>query len=271
MKQLYWVLGLAVASTACQQQPAATQKAAELTTQTATPSTAETTAADTTTIVLQLLRQVDLAPAWNGTDNSAMDGFYGPDNYRISFHIDSVLRDEHQVNVFHFRGRDRYKRTITPFTGTLTVTRLAPLPDTVGLEHSKGDRVYSAFASFVLREDSAAKGAGHCTGRAVLDFQVNAQNQAVVAGFDGIDAGWKNPTKGCGQIFKGTWQDNRTGRRQPVAWANYYGVIVPDVLAKMGLGERTDEVKPQLARYGWNTLMENDEWWAQAPTPKLSL
>lgn len=54
-----------------------------------------------------------------------------------------------------------------------------------------------------------------------------------------------------------------------MSWANYYGVIVPSVLQEMGLGSRSDEVNPRLARYGWNTLWENDEWWA---TPaKLSL
>jgi hypothetical protein len=271
MKKLYWVLGLAVASAACQQQPPATQKAAKLAAQAASPSFAKTSSADTTAAVLQLLRQVDLTSAWRDTGNAVMDGFYGPNNYRISFHFDSVRRDARQPNVFHFRGLDRYKRTITPFTGTLTVTRLAPLPDTVGLAHRLGDRAYSAFASFVLREDSTAKGAGHCTGRAVLDFQVNAHNQAIEAQFDGIDLGGENPTLGCGKIFRGTWQDNHTGRRQPVAWANFYGVIVPDVLRDMGLGERGDQVDPRLARYGWNTIMENDEWWAKSPKPSLSL
>jgi hypothetical protein len=265
MKNYCWLILLALAAASCQSPT--TQQAAVVA---AAPPAALPTA-DTTAAVLQLLRQVDLTPAWKGTDDEAMDGFYGPDNYRISFHIDGVQRDAQQPNVFHFQGRDRYKRTITPFTGTLTVTRLAPLADTVGLEHRFGDRVYSAFASFVLREDSAAKGAAHCTGRAVLDFQVNAKNQATEASFDGVDSGWDNPTKGCGQVFRGIWQDNRTGHRQPVAWANYYGVIVPDVLSKMGLGERTEEVDPRLARYGWNTIMENDEWWAKSPTPKLSL
>ena len=271
MKKYYWVLGLALASAACQPQSSSTQRAAGLAAPAASPASAKGASADTTAAVLQLLRQVDLTSAWSGTENSAMDGFYGADNYRISFHFDSVRRDEQRPNVFHFRGRDRYKRAITPFTGTLTVTRLAPLPDTVGLEHRLGNRVYSAFASFVLREDSTARGAAHCTGRAVLDFQINAQNQAREASFDGPDLGWDNPTKGCGKVFKGIWQDNRTGRRQPVAWANFYGVIVPDVLAKMGLGERGDQVDPRLARYGWNTIMENDEWWAASPKPSLSL
>jgi hypothetical protein len=266
MKKRYLLASLGLAATACQPQSTATQNAARQ----PAPATTDTPA-DTTAAVLTLLRQVDLTPAWRGAQNTEMDGFYGPDNYRISFHIDRVRRDEHRPNVFYFQGRDRYKRTITPFTGTLTVTRLAPLPDTVAMEHRLGDRAYSAFASFVLREDSTAKGAAHCTGRAVLDFQINAKNQATEASFDGIDSGWDNPTRGCGQIFRGVWQDNRTGQRQPIAWANYYGVIVPDVLSRMGLGERTEEVDPRLARYGWNTIMENDEWWAKSPKPSLSL
>jgi len=270
MKKRYLLAIIGLTATACQPQPTATPVAAQPPVP-ASPSGSGKTAADTTAAVLDLLRQVDLTSAWRGEQNAEMDGFYGPDNYRISFHIDTVQRDEHRPNVFYFQGRDRYKRTITPFTGTLTVTRLAPLPDTVALEHRLGDRAYSAFASFVLREDSTAKGAGHCTGRAVLDFQINAKNQAAQANFDGIDSGWDNPTKGCGQVFKGVWQDNRTGQRKPVAWANYYGVIVPEVLRDLGLGERGDEVNPKLARYGWNTIMENDEWWAKSPKPGLNL
>lgn len=271
MKKRYLLAGLGLAAAACQPQSTATQAAASQPTPTAAPLTTQKTPADTTAALLDLLRQVDLTTAWRGSPDGAMDGFYGPDNYRISFHIDTVRRDEHRPNVFYFAGRDRYKRTITPFTGTLTVTRLAPLPDTVEMEHRLGNRAYSAFASFVLREDSTAKGAGHCTGRAVLDFQVNAKNQAAQTMFGGVDSGWDNPTKGCGQVFRGVWQDNRTGQRKPVAWATSYWVIVPEVLSQMGLGERSEGVNPELARYGWNTIMENDEWWAKSVKPNISL
>jgi hypothetical protein len=271
MKTRHLLAILGLATTGCQPQSTATQAAVGQPALSAAQPDTKNTPADTTAAVLDLLRQVDLTSAWRGAQNAEMDGFYGPENYRISFHIDTVRRDKHRPNVFYFQGRDRYKRTITPFTGALTVTRLAPLPDTVAMEHHLGNRAYSAFASFVLREDSTAKGAGHCTGRAVLDFQVNDSNQATEASFDGIDSGWNNPTRGCGQVFRGIWQDNRTGQRKSVAWANFYGVIVPEVLRDLGLGERGDEVNPKLARYGWNTIMENDEWWAKSPKPSLSL
>lgn len=262
---------LALGVGACQSRSAPTSPAAP-----ASPAPAEAAAAaaavpDSTATVLALLRQANLAPVWQGSEQAAMDGFFGPDNYRISFHIDSVWRNATQPTVYQFRGRDRYKKVITPFTGTLSVTRLAPLPDTADLEHRLGRQSYTAFASFELREDPAAKGAGHCTGRAALDFQVDARHQAYPAVFDGIDSGWNNPTKGCGQLFRGTWQDNRTGRRQPVAWASSFLVIVPDALADMGLGSRGDEVHPGLARYGWNNYWENDEWWAASPKPATIL
>jgi hypothetical protein len=270
MKKHYWLASLGLATTACQPQSTATENTARQPTPVVASLSPSSPPGDTTAAVLRLLRQVDLTAAWRGARDAEMDGFYGPDNYRISFHIDTVRRDEHRPNVFYFQGRDRYKRTITPFTGTLTVTRLAPLPDTVAMEHRLGNQAYSAFASFVLREDSTTKGAGHCMGRAVLDFQVNAKDQATEASFDGVDSGWDNPTRGCGQVFRGIWQDNRTGQRKPVAWANFYGVIVPEVLRDLGLGERGDEVNPKLARYGWNTIMENDEWWAKSPKPSLN-
>ncbi len=235
-------------------------------------------AQDSTAAMLRVLRQVDLAPAWgNATpetkEHGALEGYYGPDNYRMSFYYDRVRQDARQPNVFHVWGRDRYKKTITPFTATLTVTRLAPVPDTVGMTYAmpKPVRAYTAFATFVLREATTAKGAGHCQGRAALDFYLDQQGRAEQLPFDAGVIGLGNPTKSSGLLFQGTWQDNQTGRQQPVAWANFYWVILPKSLEKLGLGMRMEEVNPKLARYGWNTIMENDEWWATTPKPSLSL
>lgn len=277
MKKLLLSL-LALGAVACQPQgrPVAATSPPAAAPMPAGRSLAGPALADSTAAVLALTRQVDLAPGWGNTiphssPSGAMEGFYGPDNYRISFYFDTLRRDPQQPNVFHFWGRDRYKKVITPFTGTLTVTRLAPLPDTVGLLHNRTRRAYSAFASFELREDPRARGAGWCRGRAALDFQLDARQQLQETVFDGIDLGADNPTAGCGLVFEGTWHDNRTGQQKPVSWANYYGAIVPGVLAEMGLGSRSEEIDPRLAKYGWNTLLENDEWWADSPKPRPTL
>ncbi len=268
---------LASAGTACQSHAPATSSMAASASQAVAATAAPAVTDDSTAAVMALLRQVDLAAAWgNKTTNTksygAMDGFYGPDNYRIAFYFDQVRRDSVRPNVFHFQGRDRYKKVITPFTGTITVTRLASLPDTTSMIAGLHGPMpaYSAFASFELRESPQASGAGHCQGRAVLDFYVD-QQQAELAISEVAQLADENPTEGCGLVFRGIWQDNRTGRRLPVSWANYYGVIMPSVLREMGLGSRSDEVNPRLARYGWNTLWENDEWWATSPKLNLGL
>lgn len=236
---------------------------------------AATALPDSTTAVQALLRTVDLSSAWANTLSTQpptpMDGFYGPDHYHIAFYFDSVRRDAHRPEVFHIWGRDRYKRVTTPFTGTCTVTRLAPLPDTVSLEQSRSLRAQTAFANFELREDPATKGAGVYRGRAALDFGLDAQGQLTPLSFMDMDAGEGNPTKGCGLVFQGEWQDNRTGRRKPVAWAAWYGVIVPDAFRELGLGGRGEEVNPTLTKYGWGENWENDEWWHEAEKPALSL
>lgn len=279
MKRLLFSL-LALGAGGCQSpattSPAARPEAAAQPTAAALPAAA-LLARDSTAAVLALTQQVDLAPAWgNKTPDTkrygALEGFYGPDNYRMSFYYDRVQQDARQPNVFHVWGRDRYKRTITPFTATLTVTRLASLPDTAGMTYGlpRPVRAYTAFATFTLREDATTKGSGHCQGRAALDFYVVRSHQAEQLPADSGEVGAGNPTGGCGLLFQGTWQDNQSGRQQPVAWANYYGVIVPEALAKLGLGMRSEEVDPRLARYGWNTIMENDEWWAKSPTPAVS-
>lgn len=224
------------------------------------------------------LPQIDLSDAWSNVSASAeakhnliMEGFYGPDHYRISFFFSKVRRDSLNPAVYHIWGKNRYKKVITPFEGTCTVTGFAALPDTVGMENSHQLRAYTAFARYTLREDPQTKGAGVYSGRAMLDFTVNARNKAHQANFMTIEPIADNPTKGSGLLFQGTWRDNRTGRLQPAAWSSNFLVIVPEALERIGLGSRADTVFPELAKFGWNEWYENDEWWADSPTPNFSL
>ena len=48
-------------------------------------------------------------------------------------------------------------------------------------------------------------------------------------------------------------------------------MVVPEALAKLGIGDRSEEVNPNLAELGWNEAWENDEWWADSPKPSLNL
>ena len=274
---LVW-LGLGLA--ACQPQSGGNTTA--LPTATALPTSPAPVAAnavthspaDSTVGVLSLLRSLDLAPLWTRTNNgqpakSAMDGFYGADHYHIAFYFDSVKRDKSQPARYYVWGRNRYKHITTPFEGVCTVTRLAALPDTVSMKDSRLVNSYTAFATFVLREDPTTKGAGTYTGRAYLDFCLPPSGKPKECEFMDMDAGSGNPTQGSGLVFRGQWRSNATGLTKPVAWASWYGVVVPDALRKLGLGERGEEVNPKLAKYGWGEKWENDEWWASSPKPTL--
>ncbi|MBF9221322.1 hypothetical protein [Hymenobacter ruricola] len=198
-----------------------------------------------------------------------MDGFYGDDDYHIAFYFDSVRRDPRLPTRYHIWGRERFKHVTTSFAGTCTITRLAPLPDTVALLNSQQVRAYSAVAAFALRENPHAPGAGRYVGRAYLDFCLDPAGRPLPCEFVGIDTGTGNPTKGSGLLFRGMWQSNQTGRTKPVAWAGWYEVVVPDALRKLGLGERGAELSPKLAQHGWGEKWDNEEWWAHSPKPSL--
>lgn len=273
MKTACLFLLLAMGTTACQHTaPAAADAAVAAMPRSARPATV---AADSISPTTQaMLRQYNLAPLWANraegkAAQSSMEGFFGTAPYRISFYFTGVERDPARLNVFHVVGLDRYKKVITPFTGTITVRTIVPFTDSMDVDAPDSTaRPFTAVGRFTLREDPATKGAGNYAGEALLDFYYDAHGHLDQASY--LD-GEMNPTKGCGLIFRGSQISNKTGARQPVAFANFYGAVVPRTLEKLGLGDRSEEVNPNLAHLGWNEAWENDEWWAKSPKPKLSL
>ena len=220
-----------------------------------------------------LLREHDLAPLWaNQTEimktHPAMEGFYGPDYYRISFYFSEVKRDSARLNVFHVKGLDRYKKAITPFVGIITVQSVQPFSKGMVVDADSSARAFTAMGRFELNEDPTTQGAGNYSGKALLDFYIdgNGRIEQVFHIF-----GQENPTKGCGLLFSGSQVSNQTGTRKSVAFANFYGAVVPKSLEKFGLGDRSEGVNPHLAKYGWDESWKNDEWWAKAAKPSLSL
>ncbi len=275
MKKL--LLLLSATAAACQHQapPAATMVHPSATVQSVSAARLPTSTDSLAPEAAAMLQQYNLAPLWaNQTElmkeHPTMEGFYGPAYYRISFYFSKVVRDARQPNVFHVEGLDRYKKVITPFVGTITVQSVQPFTKEMFADIDSTARAFTAAGRFELKEDPATKGAGRYTGQALLDFSLDARghlNYAVTL----PDLASENPTKGCGLLFRGTQVSNKTGQRHSVAFANYYGVVVPQALKKLGLGDRSEEINPNLAKLGWNEAWENEEWWAQSPSPSLSL
>ena len=277
MKKLFCLLSAALLANACQQTAPPVRSATEVPAAvTVSPITKVAVVPVDTTLtppMQALLREHDLAPLWanryeGSASKSAMEGFYGTSPYRISFYFTQVVRDAQEPTLFHVTGLDRYRKVITPFTGTIRVQGVQPFTANMFADVDTTARCFTAVARFELDEDPRTKGAGNYAGQALLDFYIDQKGAIGQAG--GLDA-TNNPTQGCGLLFQGSQVSNATGRRQPVSFANFYGAVVPQVLNKLGLGDRSDEVNPNLARLGWNEAWENDEWWADSPKPSLSL
>jgi hypothetical protein len=225
-----------------------------------------------------LLQKHDLTPLWRGYEREdytrrPMEGFYGPPHYRISFYFTQVERDPARPNLFHITGLNRYKKVITPFSGTITVHTLRPFTKGMFLDAAPPDSAapaYTAMARFELKEDPTTKGAGNYTGQALLDFYIDSQQRLQMAVGDPF-AHEQNPTQGGGIIFQGHHVSNKTGQRKSVAFSLDFSRVVPAALNKLGIGDRSEEVNPNLARLGWNEMWENEEWWHDSNKPTLSL
>jgi hypothetical protein len=221
----------------------------------------------------------DLAPLWqadydrkanDGSRPIILDGFYGDEHRHIAVMLERVRRDAAQPNVFQVQGRTRYKKNITPFEGTITVSGLKPLKAVLDLDSAAEAtaRAYTATARFVLREDPAANGAGTYQGTALMDFYRLASGKLELVQ---IMPDPDLPTGGGGLLFRGEWASNRTARRQAVAFATYPQAVLPDALNDLYIGERGEILNPKYARLDWSEAWENEEWWAKPAKPSLSL
>ena len=286
MKKTFYLFALLLIAVGCQQTaPPGAKSAATPTSTVATlPKTnrvrrqANAPVDSLTPATLLLLRQHDLAALWSGYEREdytrqPMEGFYGPPHHRISFYFSQVTRDSAWPNLFHVTGLNRYKKAITPFRGTIAVYALRPFSKGMFLDAALADSAapaYTAMARFALKEDPTTKGAGNYAGQALLDFYIDSQQHVRVA-LSHPMASEQNPTRGAGMIFRGSHTSNQTGLRKSVAFSTDFSMVVPAALAKLGLGDRSEEANPNLARLGWSEAWENDEWWAASPKPSLSL
>ncbi|GAA4050341.1 hypothetical protein GCM10022409_41410 [Hymenobacter glaciei] len=286
MKKLIVLLAVALTSAACQHQ---TPKAvvAKLATKAAQhplnqPLPSLFAAADTLDAPMRaLVRQHNLATLWQGNtderkDDPTLEGFFGPDHYRFAFVFNEVRRDAQHPELFHVRGKCRYRKNIRPFTGTLTMRAIAILPDSAFQQMMEGDlgtapgsvQTYTAKAQLQLREEKQ-ENSGLFEGEAVLDFYVTADHHFgyVTSLVDGVDD--TNPTRGGGVLLRGKRRNITTGQVKSFVVAASAVMAAPDVFQDFAIGDRGDEINPKYAKLGWNELWANEEWWHDSAKPPL--
>lgn len=225
--------------------------------------------------MLAMLQRFDFAPLWSGqrseTTTPVMDGFFGTEHRRISFVFAEISRDSLHPKLFYVRGKDKFQKSVTPFTGTLQIKALADLPDHGFLDmDSASSQAYTIKADFVFLEKPGAATSGKFVGTAFLDFFIDGSGGLQIAQTVEIPD-VTAPARGAGVLYQGIWT-NYTGRQtKPLVLTNNIMLVAPEMLPHFGIGERSGQINPKYAKLGWNDLMENDEWWADSPKPKLSL
>ena len=225
---------------------------------------------DTLTALAQdLLRAHDLSPLWANADygepaDQAMEGFYGPDYYRVAFYYDQVRQDSLHPEKFWVRGRNRYRTVITPFVGTITVRAIFKVQlGSANFQPADTVRAFVMRAYYELREDPDTKGAGVYRGEALLDVTNTPLGGVHQTDLNGSDYHQlANPNQGGGLTFVGNWTNNKTGRQCFAAWSpNLQRVTPASILEEQRVGGPTGDVDPILVKHGWNELQDNDEWW----------
>lgn len=188
-------------------------------------------------------------------------GFYGTDRYRIDFYFSEVSKDPNDPRVYLVKGKNRYKKNVTAFSGTFTIDSLARFKDAnLDLEEVTEmglDQLFSATGRFELFEDSTATGSGAFRGRFEMDYSLNENHEPQLWYFS------ETPNRGSGIRFIGNWQSYKSGKTKPVIWAKDLFRFANDILKDFSIGEREVEINEAYRKLGWDNYWENEEWWAE--------
>lgn len=191
------------------------------------------------------------------------NGFYGKNRYRIEFIFTDVAKDEVNPALYHVKGKNRYKKTITRFSGTMTFESLEEWKDpNLNPEFlEKGDKIMRAMGKFTLNEDSALASSGMFSGKIGIDFLEKADQSIELWHFSE-----SSPLKGAGYKFNGNWTSFKNPENpKPVVWARDFFSFANEILKDFSIGERDVEINPKYRNLGWDEFWSGEEWWNETP------
>ncbi|MGI4761207.1 MAG: hypothetical protein ACRYF0_10905 [Janthinobacterium lividum] len=301
MKKLCGLIMLAGAGSACQQQSPSTKAvsmtAASPTVAQVAPKPKEPVVAvseelapapvagagpASSPVLSNVLQRYDLSALWQGKydddvkEMGPMDGFFGRDYRRIAFVFTKVYRDSLQPTVYRVEGKNRFQKTVSPFTGTITIQTVAHPKASLTMEEAglldveSLRSVFSAKAKFEFREQPQGNTAGIFTGAGYLDFYIDKENKLHSA-ISMMEASPAMLAKGAGVLYTGQWVSDNTGASKPLLLSGNVFITAPATLTRFAIGDRDPSFNPKYAKLGWNDYWANDEWWADSPKPSLSM
>jgi hypothetical protein len=205
-------------------------------------------------------------------NNYPVNGFYGEDRYRIEFLLTEAKRDEKDPSVYHIKGRNRHKKTITPFEGTIKFTKIRTFKDqnvdsSVVESMTKMDEMYAAEGVFELAEaDKTSPYSGLFKGTFNTEFYFGENKRPELWYYSSVGL----PSGGGGYRFDGTWTSyTKPDMVKPVIFAEDLFRFANDILKDFSMGEREVEINEKYHKFGWDHFWDNEEWWHEAEKPKM--
>jgi hypothetical protein len=188
------------------------------------------------------------------------NGFYGTDHYRIEMYFASVTKDAQKPNVYHVKGKSRFKKNVKPFTGTITLYEAEPLHDKSvskkELKARKISQLYASSGTFEFTEDSTYSNAGVFRGKVYVNFASYTDRTSRLWFFSE-----KGKTRGAGFLFDGEWANYKTGKTKPILLPSDIFMIANSLLTDFKIGGRGVEINPKYRKLGWDSFWQNEEWW----------
>lgn len=189
------------------------------------------------------------------------NGFYGDDHYRIEFVFTQALRDPNNPALYHLKGKNRYKKTISAFSGEMEFQNLEqffdPNIDTSQIDVRDILKMYACTGRFELREDSSLASSGVFRGDFKIDFSLSNQNMPDLWFFTN-----DTPAKGSGYRFDGVWTPyKQSDVKKPVLWSRDLFRFANNILQDFSYGEREIEINPKYRSLGWENFWDGEEWW----------
>ncbi len=225
----------------------------------------------------QVLRALDYKSLIASGESRAYFGFYGTDRYKIEFYIEDARADENNPFLIHVKGKNKYKKNIASFDGTITIDSVFGFKDLTYdyrdfLEyeaedtsaHYEGDttlQTYHLKGKFNLKE-APGKNAGEFNGNFFMDvYPTLVYNEGDPKPGYGIWYNTNNETRRGGFLFDGSWVNYQNANTKPLLLAADVFMFGNDVLENFSYGEREIEINPKYRDLGWEDYWENDEWW----------
>lgn len=204
---------------------------------------------------------------YNYPDN----GFYGEDRYRIEFLFTEAKQDAKDPSVYHIKGKNRHKKTITLFEGTIKLNKIRtftdPNIDTAEVGNMDVQTMYATEGVFEFAEaDKTSPYSGLFKGTMKMEFSIGEDKRPNLWYYSSVGL----PSGGAGYRFDGTWTSfTKPDMVKPVIFAADLFRFANDILKDFSMGEREVEINKQYHKLGWDNFWENEEWWHDAEKPKM--